>query len=116
MRGMRGVRRRSGAAVDAIDGSACAGPSKDGVIGIGRNELSWWLRPQMSIALFGDPAQSALAAGRMLLGHQPDPRGETAARGERRPISNFGPQRGGDDRANTGDFLQPPARFTRAVP
>src|SRR5262249_8209475 len=45
---------------------------------------------QMSIALFGDPAKSVLAAGRMLLGHQPDPRGETAARGERLPISNFG--------------------------
>src|SRR6266566_7097224 len=52
----------------------------------------------------------------MLSRHQPDPRSETAARREDLPISYFGHQRGGDDRANTRDFLQPPAFFTRAVP
>src|SRR6266699_7178742 len=57
-----------------------------------------------------------LTSGRMLSRHQADPRSETAARGELFPISYFGHQRGGDDRANTRDFLQPPAFFTRAVP
>ncbi len=36
--------------------------------------------------------------------------------GERLPISHLGHQRGSDDWANTRDFLQPPAFFTRAVP
>src|SRR5262249_6979745 len=31
-------------------------------------------------------------------------------------ISYLGHERGGDDRANTRDFLQPPAFFARAVP
>src|SRR6266702_878741 len=52
----------------------------------------------------------------MLSRHQADPRSETAARREYLPISDFGHQRGGDDRANTRDFLQPTALFTRAVP
>src|SRR5262245_30847031 len=52
----------------------------------------------------------------MLFGHQADPRSETAARRERLPIPHLRDQRSGDDRANTRDFLQPPAFFTRAVP
>src|SRR5215470_4698796 len=52
----------------------------------------------------------------MLSRHQADPRSETAARREHLPIPYLGHQRGGDDRANTRDFLQPPAFFTRAVP
>src|SRR6266487_2529940 len=52
----------------------------------------------------------------MLSRHQADPRSETAARREHLPISYLGHQRGGDDRANPRDFLQPPAFFTRAVP
>jgi hypothetical protein len=52
----------------------------------------------------------------MLSGHQSNPGGETAARRERSPIPNLGNQRGSDDRANAGDFLQPPAFFTRPVP
>jgi hypothetical protein len=71
---------------------------------------------QMSIALLRDPAESLFAPSRMLSRHQPDPRSETAARPKFFPISHLSHQRGGDDRANTGDFLQPPAFFTRAVP
>src|SRR5215467_11108594 len=52
----------------------------------------------------------------MLSRHQADPRCETAARRERLPISYLGHERGGDDRANTRAFLQPPAFFARAVP
>src|SRR5215470_10303109 len=52
----------------------------------------------------------------MLLGHQPDPGRETAARRECRPIRYLGDQGGGDDRANAGNFLQPAAFFTRPVP
>src|SRR6266516_7317674 len=52
----------------------------------------------------------------MLSRHQADPRSKTAARREHLPISYLGHQRGGDDRANTRDFLQPPTFFTRAVP
>src|SRR5215471_20093213 len=71
---------------------------------------------QMSIALLRDPAKSLFAPGRMLSRHQADPRSETAARRELLPISHLSHQRGGDDRANTRDFLQPPAFLTRAVP
>src|SRR5262249_34462687 len=71
---------------------------------------------QMSIALLRDPAKSLFAPGRMLSGHQADPRSKTAARRELLPISHLSHQRGGDDRADTGDFLQPSAFFTRAVP
>src|SRR6201984_3730994 len=67
---------------------------------------------QVSIALLRDPAESLFAPGRVLSGHQADPRSETAARRESLPISYLGHQRGGDDRANTRDFLQPPAFFT----
>src|ERR1700719_5150933 len=52
----------------------------------------------------------------MLFGYQADPRGETTARRERLPISHLGHQRSGNDWPNTGDFLQPPAFFTGAVP
>jgi hypothetical protein len=52
----------------------------------------------------------------MVSWHQSDPRSKAAARREHLPISYLGHQRGGDDRANTRDFLQPPAFFTRAVP
>src|SRR5262249_49740179 len=71
---------------------------------------------QISIALLGDPAESLLAAGRMLSGHQPDPGGKTAARRECLPIPYLGYQRSGDDRADAGNFLEPPAFFTRPVP
>src|SRR5262249_39620595 len=68
------------------------------------------------VALLGDPAESLFAPGRMLSRHQADPRCETAARRERLPISYVGHERGGEDRANTRDFLQAPAFFARAVP
>jgi len=71
---------------------------------------------QVSIALLRDPAESLFAPCRVLSGHQADPRSKTATRRELLPISHLGHQRGGDDRANTGDFLQPLAFFTRAVP
>src|SRR6516162_865035 len=51
----------------------------------------------------------------MLSRHQADPRSETAARRKLFPIPYLGHQRGGDDRANTRDFLQPSAFLTRAV-
>src|SRR5262245_21302946 len=52
----------------------------------------------------------------MLSRHKANPRSETATRREGLPISHFGHQRGGDDRTNARDLLQPPAFFTRAVP
>src|SRR5262249_49798094 len=70
-----------------------------------------WRLPRLEV-----PAESLFAPGRMLSRHQADPRCETAARRERLPISYLGHERGGDDRANTRDFLQPPAFFARAVP
>jgi colanic acid/amylovoran biosynthesis glycosyltransferase len=36
---------------------------------------------QIAVALLGDAAQTRLAAGRMLLGHQPDPSGHVATSG-----------------------------------
>src|SRR5262245_3637751 len=67
---------------------------------------------QVSIALLRDPAESFFATGRVLSRHQADPRRETAARREHLPISYLGHQRGGDNRANARDFLEPPAFFT----
>ena len=61
-------------------------------------------------------AEPLLAPGRVLSRHQTDPRSETTARRELLPISQLGHQRGGGDRANARNFLQPPAFFTRAVP
>src|SRR5512137_1810895 len=71
---------------------------------------------QVSIALLGDAAESVLAASRVLLGHQPDPGGKIASRSERLPVADLGNQRGGDDRADARDLLQPPARLARAMP
>src|SRR5262249_10782411 len=71
---------------------------------------------QMSIALLRDAAQSVFAAGRMLSRHQSDPCSKTAAGRECFPISDLGHQRGSVDWANTRDFLQAAAFFTRAVP
>src|SRR5262245_57742430 len=70
----------------------------------------------MSIALLRDPAESLFAPGRMLSRHKANPRSETATRRKHLPISYLSHQRGGDDRANARDLLQPPAFFTRAVP
>src|ERR1700747_347294 len=52
----------------------------------------------------------------MLSRHQANPCGETAPQRECLPITHFSQQCGGDDRANAGDFLQPSAFFTRAMP
>src|SRR4029077_20776481 len=71
---------------------------------------------QVSIALLGDAAAPILAAGRVLLGHQPDPGGEIASRPERPPVADLGNQGGGDDRADAGNLLQPPARLAGAMP
>ena len=71
---------------------------------------------QVAIALLGDAAEPFLAAGRMLLRHQPDPGRKIAPRAERLPVADLGNQGGGHNRANAGDLLQPPAGFTRAMP
>ena len=52
----------------------------------------------------------------MLLGNQPDPGRQAATGRECFPITDLGDQGGGDDRADTRDFLEPPAFFTRSVP
>src|SRR5215472_10379567 len=52
-------------------------------------------------------AEPLFAPGRVLSGHQTDPRSKIAARRELLPISHLGHQCGGDDRADTRDFLQP---------
>src|SRR6266446_9248222 len=70
---------------------------------------------QVSIALLGDAAKPILAAGRVLLRHQPDPGGEIASRPERLPVADLGNQGGGDDRA-ARNLLQPPARLAGAMP
>src|SRR5258705_10137639 len=71
--------------------------------------------PQVSLALLGDAAKPILAAGRVLLRHQPDPGGEIASRPERLPVADLGNQGGGDDRA-ARNLLQPPARLAGAMP
>src|SRR5215813_14494295 len=45
---------------------------------------------QVSIALLRDPAESLFTPGRVLSGHQADPRSKTAARRKYLPISYFG--------------------------
>src|SRR5262245_20171061 len=51
----------------------------------------------------------------MLPRYQPDPGSEATARRECPPISDFGNQGGSNDRADSGDFFQPPAFFARSV-
>ena len=71
---------------------------------------------QVAIALLGDAAELVLAAGRMLLGHQPNPGGKVAPRAELLPVADLGNQGGGHDRADARDLLQATARFARAMP
>src|SRR5262249_37936545 len=71
---------------------------------------------QVAITLLGDAAEPLLAAGRVLLGHQPDPGSKIAPRAELPPVADFGNQRGGHDWADARDLLQATARFARAVP
>src|SRR5262249_11027572 len=71
---------------------------------------------QIAIALLGYAAEPFLAAGRVLLGHQTNPGGESAPRAERPPIADLGNQSDSDDRTNARDFLEPSALFTRSVP
>src|SRR5271169_2514239 len=52
----------------------------------------------------------------MLPGNETDPGCQIASGRERFPITHLGDQGSGDDRANAGDFLKPPAFFTAAVP
>src|SRR5262245_64023469 len=72
--------------------------------------------PQIAIALLGDAAEPLLAASRMLLRHQADPGGKVASRAKRLPVADLGDQRGGHNRTNAGDLLEPAAVFTGAVP
>src|SRR5262249_7576255 len=71
---------------------------------------------QVAITLLGDAAEPLLAAGRVLLGHQPDPGSKIAPRAELPPVADFGNQRGGHDWADARDLLQATARFARAMP
>ena len=52
----------------------------------------------------------------MLLGNKPDPGRQVASGRECFPITYFRNQSCGDDRANAGDLLEPPAFCARAVP
>ena len=52
----------------------------------------------------------------MLLGNKADPSCQASSGRECLPIAHLRDQGGGADRANAGDFLEPPAFFTRAVP
>src|SRR5262245_64686099 len=52
----------------------------------------------------------------MLLGHQSDPGGKVASRAKRLPVADLGDQRGGHNRTNARDLLEPAAVFTGAVP
>src|SRR6516165_4746402 len=71
--------------------------------------------PQISIALLGDAAEPVLAAGGVLLRHQPDPGRKTAPGGESLPVADLGNQCGSGDRADAWDLRQPPARLTPAM-
>src|SRR5262249_10239335 len=70
---------------------------------------------QVAITLLGDAAEPLLAAGRVLLGHQPDPGSKIAPRAEHPPVADFGNQRGGHDWADARDLLQATARFARIL-
>src|SRR5262245_2785574 len=67
---------------------------------------------QVAIALLGDTAEPLLAAGRMLVRTQPDPGGNVASCSALLPVANLVNQRGGHNRANAWDLLQPPAFLT----
>src|ERR1700761_9248994 len=71
--------------------------------------------PQIAIALLGDTTEPVLAAGGVLLRHQPDPGRKTAPRREAIPVADLGNQCGSPGRADAWDLRQPAARLTGAV-
>src|SRR5580698_2313319 len=52
----------------------------------------------------------------MLPGNETDPSRQVASGRERFPVADLCDQGGGDNRANAGDLLEPPALLTRSVP
>lgn len=71
---------------------------------------------QVAVSHLRDAAPAFLAAGRVLLGYQPEPGRELSPGTECLSVANRGDQRGGGDEADAGDGLQPPARGIRAMP
>ena len=63
---------------------------------------------QVSVTLLGDAAELVLAAGRLLLGYQANPRSQATTRPECLPVADLGNQGSGDDRTNAWNLFQPP--------
>src|ERR1035441_5335150 len=62
---------------------------------------------QIAIASFRDRPELLFAAGRILARHQPDPGREVTPRSENLRIRDGRRDRGGSDKTNSGDALEP---------
>src|SRR5262249_49151484 len=71
---------------------------------------------QLAVTLFGDAAELLLASARILFRDKTDPSRKAAAAWKGAPVANLGGKRGGNDRTDARDFLQPPACLRGAVP
>src|SRR5262249_57253145 len=85
------------------------GPSGVGKESTGAADGDPW---KTAFPWFGVAPGPPLAAGRVLRGPKADPSRQTAPRAERPPVADLSNQGSGDDRANAGDLLEPPALFT----
>src|ERR1039457_2427227 len=70
---------------------------------------------QIAIASFRDRPELLFAAGRILARHQPDPGREVTTRSENLGIRDGRRDRGGSDKTNSGDALEPLARLAQAM-
>src|SRR5262245_21465485 len=71
---------------------------------------------QIAIALFADAAELVLAAARVLLRHEPDPRREVTSRSEGLRVSDAGNESGGLRRANAGNLIEALTHLVGSVP
>src|SRR5215831_10994757 len=72
-------------------------------------------RAQIAVTLLGESLLLDLAAARIVLRHETDPRGQVAAVLEQLRVGDTGPERTGDHRTNRGDRLEPRTQLARLV-
>src|SRR5215510_3927074 len=71
---------------------------------------------QIAIAMFADAAELVLAAARVLLRHEPDPRREVSPGSESLRVSDAGDESGGQSRANAWNLIEALTHLVGSVP
>src|SRR5215471_174996 len=74
-----------------------------------------WRRAQIAVALLGEPLLLDLAAGRIVLWHDANPRRQVPSVLEQLSVGDPGPERTGDHRPDRGDRFQARAQLARLV-